>query len=75
MTTKKWKPSQPENFSWVIPGVLAGSALPYEPGHLQYLLDEGVKHLVSLTEWNPPVLQHCPKGVKQIASNVYAFTA
>jgi len=64
---------EPENFSWVIPGLLAGSALPFEPGHLQYLLDVGIKHLVSLTEWNPPVLRQSPKGLNHIHMPVTEF--
>lgn len=45
---------QPPNFSWVLPGRLAGLALPRLPAHYQFLLDLGVRHLVSLTERGPP---------------------
>ena len=46
---------KPFNFSWVIPGVLAGSGLPSDASHIQFFLNEGIKHLVSLTEWKPSV--------------------
>lgn len=51
---------QPPNFSWVIPGRLAGLALPRLPAHYQFLLDQGVRHLVSLTERGPPHGDSCP---------------
>lgn len=51
---------QPPNFSWVLPGRLAGLALPRLPAHYQYLLDLGVRHLVSLTERGPPHSGGCP---------------
>ncbi|XP_045640554.1 dual specificity protein phosphatase 23 isoform X1 [Ursus americanus] len=51
---------QPPNFSWVLPGRLAGLALPRLPAHYQFLLDQGVRHLVSLTERGPPHSDSCP---------------
>ncbi|XP_066218153.1 dual specificity protein phosphatase 23 isoform X2 [Saccopteryx leptura] len=51
---------QPPNFSWVLPGRLAGLALPRLPAHYQFLLDLGVRHLVSLTERGPPYGDSCP---------------
>lgn len=51
---------QPPNFSWVLPGRLAGLALPRLPAHYQFLLDRGVRHLVSLTERGPPHADSCP---------------
>lgn len=51
---------QPPNFSWVLPGRLAGLALPRLPAHYQFLLDQGVRHLVSLTERGPPHGDSCP---------------
>lgn len=51
---------QPPNFSWVLPGRLAGLALPRLPAHYQFLLDLGVRHLVSLTERGPPHGDSCP---------------
>ncbi|XP_036986601.2 dual specificity protein phosphatase 23 isoform X2 [Artibeus jamaicensis] len=51
---------QPPNFSWVLPGRLAGLALPSSPAHYQFLLDLGVRHLVSLTERRPQHTDSCP---------------
>ena len=51
---------QPPNFSWVLPSRLAGLALPRLPAHYQFLLDQGVRHLVSLTERGPPHSDSCP---------------
>uniref|UniRef100_A0A7N4P4H8 Dual specificity phosphatase 23 n=1 Tax=Sarcophilus harrisii TaxID=9305 RepID=A0A7N4P4H8_SARHA len=52
--------SQPPNFSWVLPGRLAGLALPRIPAHYQFLWAQGVRHLVSLTERGPPYSDTCP---------------
>ncbi|XP_036298629.1 dual specificity protein phosphatase 23 isoform X2 [Pipistrellus kuhlii] len=51
---------QPPNFSWVLPGRLAGLALPRLPAHYRFLLAQGVRHLVSLTERGPPHGDCCP---------------
>ncbi|XP_013399319.1 dual specificity protein phosphatase 23 [Lingula anatina] len=46
---------KPPNFSWVIDNVLAGCGFPSSPAHIQYMKDNGVKHLISLTaERTPP---------------------
>ncbi|NWH83191.1 DUS23 phosphatase, partial [Piaya cayana] len=52
--------SKPPNFSWVVEGRLAGLAMPREPGHYQFLLGQGVRHLVSLSERAPPHHACCP---------------
>ncbi|XP_027695869.1 dual specificity protein phosphatase 23 isoform X2 [Vombatus ursinus] len=52
--------SKPPNFSWVLPGRLAGLALPRLPAHYQFLWAQGVRHLVSLTERGPPHRDTCP---------------
>ncbi|NWU93785.1 DUS23 phosphatase, partial [Upupa epops] len=51
---------EPPNFSWVLPGRLAGLAMPREPGHYRFLLGQGVRHLVSLSERAPPHHGCCP---------------
>ncbi|XP_023580881.1 dual specificity protein phosphatase 23 [Trichechus manatus latirostris] len=51
---------EPPNFSWVLPGRLAGLALPRLPAHYQFLWDGGVRHLVSLTQRGPPYSDTCP---------------
>ncbi|NXD17033.1 DUS23 phosphatase, partial [Nothocercus nigrocapillus] len=53
--------ARPGNFSWVAPGRVAGLAMPREPGHYQFLLGQGVRHLVSLTERAPPHHDSCPQ--------------
>ncbi|XP_074989501.1 dual specificity protein phosphatase 23 isoform X3 [Calonectris borealis] len=52
--------SEPPNFSWVAEGRLAGLAMPREPGHYRFLLGQGVRHLVSLSERAPPHHGCCP---------------
>ena len=52
---------KPENFSWTVEGLLAGSAIPWEPGHFQYYVDKNIKTLVTLTEFLPP-MHHAPQG-------------
>lgn len=51
----------PHNFSWVEPGKLAGLALPRMTSEYQYLLDNGIKHLVCLCERKPPYYDTCPE--------------
>ncbi len=51
----------PGNFSWVVPGKLAGLALPRMTSDYQYLLDNGIKHLVCLCERKPPYYDSCPE--------------
>ena len=53
-------PMAPPNFSWVEPGKLAGLAFPRYTAEYQYLLDNGVKHLVCLCERKPPNYDTCP---------------
>ncbi|KAJ7307433.1 hypothetical protein JRQ81_009451 [Phrynocephalus forsythii] len=50
----------PPNFSWVAPGRLAGLAMPRLPAHYQYMYENGIRHLVSLTERSPPYHDTCP---------------
>ncbi|XP_061599840.1 dual specificity protein phosphatase 23b [Cololabis saira] len=50
----------PHNFSWVEPGKLAGLALPRTPAEYQFLLDNGIQHLVCLCERKPPHHDSCP---------------
>ncbi|ELU12352.1 hypothetical protein CAPTEDRAFT_181889 [Capitella teleta] len=47
-------PQRPANFSWVIPHVLAGSAFPHTPGHFEFLKQQNIQHVVTLTEWAAP---------------------
>lgn len=59
-TEKTMASAQPPNFSWVDPGKVAGLAMPRMTAHYQYLLDNGVKHLVTLCERKPPYHDTCP---------------
>lgn len=63
----------PHNFSWVDQGKVAGLALPRYPAEYQFLLDNGVKHLVSLTERRPPNHDSCP-GLTQHHVKIRDFT-
>lgn len=40
----------PQNFSWLVDGVLAGLAHPSCRGTLEYLIKHGIKHIITLTE-------------------------
>ncbi|XP_069073858.1 dual specificity protein phosphatase 23 isoform X2 [Pleurodeles waltl] len=53
-------PLNPPNFSWVEPTLLAALAMPRHPGHYEYMHAAGIRHLVSLTERNPPYHDTCP---------------
>ncbi len=48
------------NFSWVDPGKVSGLAMPRMTAHYQYLLNNGIKHLVTLSERKPPYHDTCP---------------
>ena len=56
------KPQKPPKFSWVIPGLLAAHGRPTKPGHLEYLIQNGIKILITLTE-NKPRAMHEYKGM------------
>ncbi|KAJ0009274.1 hypothetical protein NQD34_016689 [Periophthalmus magnuspinnatus] len=53
--------SAPHNFSWVDPGKVAGLAFPRYPAEYNFLVANGIQHLVSLTERSPPNLDSCPR--------------
>ncbi|XP_061213497.1 dual specificity protein phosphatase 23 [Neopsephotus bourkii] len=67
-------PKEPPNFSWVSMGRLAGLAMPREPAHYEFLLRQGVRHLVSLTERDPPHHGAYP-GIRLHRLRVPDFTA
>lgn len=49
-------PGAPWNFSWIVPGELAGMACPRTKKNLEFLVRNGVRHLVTLSpETRPPV--------------------
>ncbi|MGH2457620.1 MAG: dual specificity protein phosphatase 23 [Chloroflexota bacterium] len=43
------------NFSWVLEGELAGSAFPGDAGAAEWLADQGIRAVVSLTDEAPPI--------------------
>ena len=45
---KIWK--KPDNFSWLIEGKLAGSAIPTSTDEVQWAIDQGVKSIVTIRE-------------------------
>ena len=45
---KIWK--KPDNFSWIIEGKLAGSAIPTSIDEVQWAIDQGVKSIVTIRE-------------------------
>ena len=45
---KIWK--KPDNFSWLIEGKLAGSAIPTSIDEVQWLIEQGVKSIVTVKE-------------------------
>ena len=45
---KIWK--KPDNFSWIIEGKLAGSAIPTSTDEIQWAIDQGVKSIVTIRE-------------------------
>ncbi|XP_073493724.1 dual specificity protein phosphatase 23 [Phyllobates terribilis] len=53
-------PVPPHNFSWVEPGLIAAMAMPRLPAHYDYLYENGIRHLVTLTENKPLYLDTCP---------------
>lgn len=49
----------PWNFSWVVPNKLAAMAYPRNKENLKYLVDEGIRHLVTLSpEKKPPIREY-----------------
>ncbi|TSO25142.1 Dual specificity protein phosphatase 23 [Bagarius yarrelli] len=51
----------PPNFSWVEPRKLAGLGMPRMTAHYQFLLTNGIKHLITLSERKPPYQDTCPQ--------------
>ena len=49
--------SKPDNFSF-IDDHIAGSSIPITTDHLQFFIDEGIKHVISLTPQRPLAFLH-----------------
>lgn len=49
----------PWNFSWIVEKELAAMAWPQTIGNLDYLVQNGIKHLITLSpEKRPPILHY-----------------
>ena len=59
---KIWK--KPDNFSWVIEGKLAGSAIPTSIDEVQWAIDQGVKSIITIRE--EPLDDSWTKGVNYL---------
>jgi len=46
-------PDSPFNFRWVLPGQLAGCGRPSRPEHIRWLVQEGIRAIVSATPMSP----------------------
>jgi len=57
---------RPPKFSWVVDGLLAAQGRPTLPGHLQYLCDNNVKYIVTLTKTRPRALLDLPGVLKDL---------
>jgi len=60
---------RPPKFSWVVDGLLAAQGRPTLPGHLQFLCDNNVKYIVTLTKTKPRALLDIP-GMLEIFHDV-----
>lgn len=52
---------RPRNFSWFIDGFMAASGFPEVAGHFQYIKDQGISTIITLSEYKPP-MEHAPPG-------------
>ena len=61
----------PRNFSWIMPGLLAGCACPGSERELLALMGAGVTHLVTLSTDTPP--SQAISGIRKLKSTVIAI--
>ncbi|KAL1512484.1 hypothetical protein ABEB36_002069 [Hypothenemus hampei] len=64
----------PWNFSWIIPGILAGSSYPQTISNLHFLKEEGISHLVTLSPDHIPPNTNFP-GIKWTYIPIEEFKA
>jgi len=62
---------RPPKFSWVVDGILAAQGRPTVPGHLQYLCDNNVKYIVTLTKTRPRALLELPGVFTVFCENIF----
>ena len=60
----------PRNFSWILPGLVAGCACPGSERELLAMVGVGVTHLVTLSTDTPPSQAIC--GMRKLKSTVIA---
>lgn len=65
--------SLPRNFSWLLPGQLAGCACPGSEAELRALLAAGVGHLVTLSPADCPAPSAGPSQLARTAIDVPEF--
>ncbi|XP_067677077.1 uncharacterized protein [Haliotis asinina] len=63
----------PDNFSWVVDGLLCTLAFPETRQNLRYLLDNNVAYLVSLTAERDPPITLCPE-LEFVSLKIQDFT-
>ena len=61
----------PRNFSWILPGLVAGCACPGSERELLALVGVGVTHLVTLSTDTPP--SQAISGIRKLKSTVIAI--
>lgn len=66
---------RPPKFSWVVDGLLAAQGRPTLPGHLQYLCDNNVKYIVTLTKTKPRALLDLPDSLEWVHIPIQDETA
>lgn len=64
--------TRPSNFSWVVDDVLAGSSYPNHKRHFQYYMDNGIRHVITLTEFKAP-MHLAPPGLSNTFMPVVEF--
>jgi len=63
------KARQPPKFSWVVEGLPAAQGRPTSPAHVQYLCDNNIKYIVTLTKTRPRPLLNLPGLLKIFCYN------
>lgn len=61
---KDYEMYPPYNFSWFIEGKVAAMGWPQSVANLNYIADEGVNHLITLSPEKVPPILECEKKLK-----------
>lgn len=73
MASPELEPKMPRNFSWVVDQRVAGMGYPDEDSNLLYLLNNGISHIITLTDTNVPSTERFPE-IEILALKVQDFT-